>query len=133
MRTLFAARRQPLPPSRLECAQLSEPSRQRAEAQGEAQFGVDLGGSDRDVHDGAASDVRFNLGEVLARRPRIEGAVAQLADNGRRQKMLVDACKQPGVGLCARTSIATLVSSATRSPLSGVDALELTVDDLQGS
>ena len=40
--------------------------------QSEAQLGVDLGGGDRDVQNGAARDERFNLGEVLGRLPRIE-------------------------------------------------------------
>ncbi|HZL93894.1 MAG TPA: protein kinase [Vicinamibacterales bacterium] len=46
---------------------------------------------DRDVQDDAASDERFDLREVLGRLPRIEGTVAQFADNGYRQKVFADA------------------------------------------
>ena len=98
--------------------------------QGEAQFGVDLGGGDRNVQDDAASDERFNLGEVLGRLPRIEGTVAQLATTGAGRRCSVTLESSRASAFAAKTSIATLVSTATRSPLFGVDALELTVDDL---
>lgn len=63
----------------------------------EAQFSVNLGGGDRDVQDDAASHQRFNLGEVLAGFPRIEGAVAQFTDDGCRQQVLADAREQADV------------------------------------
>ena len=98
--------------------------------QSEAQLGVDLGGGDRDVQNGAASDERFNLGEVLGRLPRIEGTVAQLADNGRRQKVLVDARKQPGVDLRGQDIDRDTRVERDSITTPWVDALELTIDDL---
>lgn len=98
--------------------------------QSEAQFGVDLGSGDRDVQDRAASDQRFNLGEVLGRLPRIEGPYRSSPTTGAGRRCSLARESSRASAFAARTSIATLVSSATRSPLPGVDALELTIDDL---